>query len=451
MLYLLPKNWCWSKLNAVSSLITDGSHAPPPKQNSGIPMLSAQNIFNDKISFTDVRYISQQAFEKEYKRAPVEPNDVLLTIVGTIGRSTVVQPNSQRFALQRSVALIKPKLNAKYLSLFLQSPIISTYLTNKARGTAQKGIYLNQLKEIPIAIAPTNEQNRIVFKVEELFSFLDAGVSSLRMVQAQLKRYRQAVLKAAFEGKLTQQWRLAHKRTTIENKPNNGLPLGWELRRLEDVVDVQMGQSPPGTSCSPKPQGYPLLNGPTEFGARHPTPKQWTTKPTRICKKEDLLICVRGNTTGRMNWADQEYCIGRGLASLTPIKDIVNLPFVYYFLLKEVNEIMKRTTGSTFPNLKSYELKNFELPLAPFEEQKEVILQIETYFSLANQTEKTLHKTLTQASNLRQSILKNAFKGKLVAQDPTDEPAGKLLERIKTEQLNNISKNNQKELSKYVK
>lgn len=487
MLYLLPKNWCWSKLNAVSSLITDGSHAPPPKQNSGIPMLSAQNIFNDKISFTDVRYISQQAFEKEYKRAPVEPNDVLLTIVGTIGRSTVVQPNSQRFALQRSVALIKPKLNAKYLSLFLQSPIISTYLTNKARGTAQKGIYLNQLKEIPIAIAPTNEQNRIVFKVEELFSFLDAGVSSLRKVQGQLKRYRQAVLKAAFEGKLTQQWREKHKdiepaekildkvkqelkksNTKLESRSENGLLLGilpetWTWVTIGEIETfIGSGITPKGGRAVYVKEGVPFIRSQNVYPdglhleeIAHVTPEMHESMKRTKAYSNDVLLNITGASIGRSAVipemvqeanVNQHVCIIRTGWWMSPA-------YLSHFLNSPIGqtEIFGTQSGVTRQGLNYAQLRHLKIPMAPLAEQQEVVSQIEASYSLIKQVEKMLATNINYAEHLRQSILKDAFNGKLVPQDPADEPAERLLERIKAERLRNKSKNNQLELSKYVK
>jgi type I restriction enzyme, S subunit len=343
-------------------------------------------------------------------------------------------------------------ISKKFLFYFLTQQAFRRNAKRQMTGSAgQLRVPTRYLEMAPLLLPPSNEQLRIVGKVEELFSFLDTGVASLRGVQAQLKRYRQAVLKHAFEGKLTEQWREMHSQSIIEKQLNNDLPSGWALTRLVDIAEVKMGQSPSGSSCGPNPEGYPLLNGPTEFGPVHPTPRQWTTKPTRICKKGDLLICVRGNTTGRMNWADQEYCIGRGLAALSVSGKDADLFFIYYFLLKEVNEIMRRTTGSTFPNLKSDELKNFELPIAPFEEQKAIVQKIETLLSVAGQTEEDLHTVLVQTNQLRQSILMNAFDGKLVPQVPADEPAERLLERIKTERLTNKSKNNQVELSQYVK
>ena len=90
----------------------------------------------------------------------------------------------------------------------------------------------------------------------------------------------------------------------------------WEKINLEKIATITMGQSPKGEDCNTDGQGLPLLNGPTEFGNRHPYPVQFTTDPKKKALSGDLLFCVRGSTTGRMNWADQEYAIGRGIASI---------------------------------------------------------------------------------------------------------------------------------------
>jgi type I restriction enzyme, S subunit len=88
---------------------------------------------------------------------------------------------------------------------------------------------------------------------------------------------------------------------------------GSSLARHAEIV---MGQSPPGESCNTAGVGVPLLNGPTEYGPYHPTPVQFTTDARKIARLGDLLFCVRGSTTGRMNWADREYAIGRGVAAI---------------------------------------------------------------------------------------------------------------------------------------
>ena len=93
-------------------------------------------------------------------------------------------------------------------------------------------------------------------------------------------------------------------------------PDDWQLVQLDDCAEIFMGQSPKGDTYNINEEGIPLLNGPVEFGRRFPTAVQWTTSPTRIANPGDILFCVRGNTTARMNIADQPYCIGRGLAAI---------------------------------------------------------------------------------------------------------------------------------------
>ena len=161
----------WVRLGEISSKITDGSHNPPPKRVSGIPILSAANIFEQKIQFSSAnRWISYEEWEIENKRTSIDPNDVLLTIVGTIGRTAVVEDDT-KFALQRSVAVIKPILiSSIYLSYLLQSPFLLEIMTLVSKGTAQKGIYLNSLKDLPIPLPPLSEQQQIVDKHQTILA-----------------------------------------------------------------------------------------------------------------------------------------------------------------------------------------------------------------------------------------------------------------------------------------
>ena len=172
--FAIPENWVWVRLGEISSKITDGSHNPPPKRVSGIPILSAANIFEQKIQFSSAnRWISYEEWEIENKRTSIEPNDVLLTIVGTIGRTAVVEDDA-KFALQRSVAVIKPILiSSIYLSYLLRSPFLLEIMTLVSKGTAQKGIYLNSLKDLPIPLPPLSEQQQIVAKLEALLAEID--------------------------------------------------------------------------------------------------------------------------------------------------------------------------------------------------------------------------------------------------------------------------------------
>ncbi|WP_262967221.1 restriction endonuclease subunit S [Methylobacter psychrophilus] len=170
----LPMGWELVKLGILCYKLTDGSHNPPKDAGTGFPMLSSQNVNFGKIDFNSPsRYVNADDFDVENSRTKIESGDVLLTIVASLGRPAVVPNNAPKFVLQRSVAVIKTDLMSEFLCLHLGSPLCVRYYDIHAKGTAQKGIYLGQLSEMPIVVPPIKEQLRIVAKVDELMALCD--------------------------------------------------------------------------------------------------------------------------------------------------------------------------------------------------------------------------------------------------------------------------------------
>jgi type I restriction enzyme S subunit len=132
--------------------------------------------------------------------------------------------------------------------------------------------------------------------------------------------------------------------------------------KLADACEIVMGQSPAGEMCNASGVGLPLLNGPTEYGAHHPTPVQFTTDARKRAKEGDLLFCVRGSTTGRMNWADREYAIGRGLAAIRHKSYRELQPLVRAVIENNLPSLLMQATGSTFPNVSSRQLLGLPWP-----------------------------------------------------------------------------------------
>ena len=134
---------------------------------------------------------------------------------------------------------------------------------------------------------------------------------------------------------------------------------GW--KPIEELGDVVMGLSPKGSTYNKIGIGTPLLNGPTEFGVHHPHCTLFTTDPKRICKKGDLIFCVRGSTTGKMNFADGEYALGRGVCSIRG-ENLLTTRFIKYAIDFLLFKLLSLTGGSTFPNLKAEDIKSFKVP-----------------------------------------------------------------------------------------
>ena len=164
------KGWEVKKLGEVTTQITDGSHNPPKGLDySEYPMLSSKNIFFGYYNYDSPRYLSKEDFEIENKRTNISNGDVLLTIVGTVGRTCCIKSPFIPFTLQRSVAVLKPKhevLLSVHLMFFLNS--LSDLWDREAKGVAQKGIYLKQLAMVPVALPPLPLQQEFADKVEAI-------------------------------------------------------------------------------------------------------------------------------------------------------------------------------------------------------------------------------------------------------------------------------------------
>lgn len=173
---------------------------------------------------------------------------------------------------------------------------------------------------------------------------------------------------------------------------------------LGQCAEVIMGQSPAGDSYNKDGNGYPLINGPTEFTDRYPVKIQWTDKPTKFCKLHDILLCVRGSTTGRMNISNDEYCIGRGVAAIRGQGNI-ETEFLEFALRYNVSEIMRLAAGSTFPNIDSKTLKSIPLPDVDEDIQEEIIEKL----TIMDTTRNGLLNDIYETSCFMKSIINKVF------------------------------------------
>lgn len=365
-----------------------------------------------------------------------------------------------------------PNISMKFLAhRFLCNDFVR-YTSLNVSGVQHPRVDFQTLSRFIISLPPLAEQHRIVAKIEELFSDLDAGVEALKKAKAQLKLYRHAVLKAAFEGRLTAEWRETHK---AELKPANEL-----LKQIKKEWKVESQRSKKLTSI----KAYDLPIIPDNWVWIQIGEIGWVTKLagfeyTKHIKYQESVDVrvVRGLNIGfgefkadNFRYIDKStsnyltrsqlhggeilitYVGTLGTAAILPkdgykyhlgpnvgkivLTDIIKNPkFVLYFVLSFWGQDFIKTTSKAVAqsSLSMEQIRSLPVPFAPLAEQEKVIEMIERYFSLADAVDEALNNGLIQSDRLRQSILKKAFAGELVPQDPEDEPAAELLERIKTE------------------
>lgn len=223
--------------------------------------------------------------------------------------------------------------------------------------------------------------------------------------------------------------------------------MSFRVGVLSEIAVIEMGQSPKGELCNTSGEGVPLLNGPTEFGSRYPVPIQYTIEPKKRAQKGDLLFCVRGSTTGRMNWADQEYAIGRGLAAISPIhKNTSN--FVRAAIEYKLEELLNIATGSTFPNLQKKMIENLSVSIPNVSE----MLKINSFFYSIDEKIEVNNQIKKILEDMAKAIFKEWFldfefpneEGELYKSSGgkmVESELGKIPEGWEIKEINDISSN----------
>jgi type I restriction enzyme S subunit len=194
---LRKDKWKEVELSSIALKLTDGAHNVPKEQQVGLPMISARDIQNYKIDLSNPRYISKEDFIKESKRTNVQPNDILLTIVGTIGRCAIIPNNFPQFTLQRSVAVISTTENPNFILTYFDSPNFQNQLLKKAIGTAQKGVYLKSLANTKIILPPLEEQKQIA----SLFQSIETAMEQVEGQEKNLHQLKHKLLRDLFSEK----------------------------------------------------------------------------------------------------------------------------------------------------------------------------------------------------------------------------------------------------------
>lgn len=203
--YAIPDDWIWCFTNYVCKQITDGEHINPKYTQSGNLLLSAKNIQKGYVTFEDVNYISDTAFEKATLRCKPEFNDVLVTSTGTVGRVAILK-EQKAFAILRSVLLLKPDIILpEFLLYYLHTPIAFKLMSNASSASVQAHLYIGDMKQFPFPLPSLDEQKTIIQIIDPIIFKIKIFNNECKKLLSQLQILRLSILKNAFEGKLVPQ------------------------------------------------------------------------------------------------------------------------------------------------------------------------------------------------------------------------------------------------------
>ena len=483
----IPNGWADTSLEAVCQIL-DSRRIPlnSSERSRRIAGKSADDLYPYYGATGQVGVIDDFIFDGEYillgeDGAPfLDPFKVKSYLAGG------------KFWVNNHAHILKSTISNRYLCHYLNQIDYSHHVT----GTTRLKLTQNALKRVPVLVAPTDEQRRIVAKIDELFSELDKGIDSLKTARTQLATYRQAVLKHAFEGKLTAQWRSENKdklekpeqllaRIELEraaryerqlkewradvNKLESCGKQGKKPSKPRKTADLRRLGSGELAKLPPSPEGHAYThlanlgelgrgkskhrprNAPELFGGPYPfiqtgeikaagriigdhfqTYSELGLEQSKLWPGGTLCITIAANIA-ETAFLGFDSCFPDSVVGFTATKTLVLPEYVELFIKSVRTRIEAYAPATAQKNINLTTLENLVVPLCSLQEQQVLVDQLEAVLSVIDAHNGLIDNQLLKSDALRQSILKKAFAGQLVAQDPHDEPASILLNRIKAE------------------
>lgn len=395
----IPKHWKVKTLGDVADYLNGRAFKPTEWEKNGLPIIRIQNLNNENAAYN----YSTKEFEDKYK---ICYGDLLFAWSASLG--AYIWRGKEAWLNQHIFKVVPKECDKNFLFFLLMK--VTTELYSKSHGSGMVHITKKTFENTKILLPPLSEQKAIVEKIEEFFSELDKGIEELRTAQDQLKVYRQSLLKWAFEGKLTN-----------DNVEDGKLPKGWKTQILGAISSMCLGKMLDKRKnrgdLKPYLRNINVRWGRFEINDLQEMRFEEHEKERYEIKEGDLIICEGGEPGRCAVWNNNKITmrIQKALHRVR-MNDTNSSKYLYYYMLwaSKNGTLEKYFTGTTIKHLTGKQLSKLVVPSPSLSEQQRIVEILEEKLSVCDQMEQTIAQSLQQAEFLRQSILKQAFEGKLV-------------------------------------
>ncbi|MGJ5117562.1 restriction endonuclease subunit S [Bradyrhizobium oligotrophicum] len=429
----LPNTWAKAPLSDITpsdAPILYGILQPGPEVEGGVPYVRPTEIENGGIKVTELRKTST-SISKQYTRSTLKAGDIILSIVGTIGKVATVPLELDGGNITQSSCRIRVDselASTPFVSYFLRSNLATSQYQAKRLGTAVPRLNIADIRQFSIGLAPLPEQRRIVAKLDALLSRLARAREEVDRVTNLAEQARDRAKASAFLGELTRADR-------------KGEDTDWPESRLDEVSDVVTGSTPPTADRERYFGGDLPFFKPTDLDAgyfvrvpRETLTAEGATRARVVPAGATLVTCI-GATIAKAGLARVACAFNQQINAAAPKTEIVNPKWLYWAITSPQfrNEIVANSSATTMPIINKGRFQALRLRIPPLWEQTIIVERLEAIHSRADRLEAEAARARALLDRLEAAILTKAFKGELVPQDPNDEPASVLLERIRAQ------------------
>jgi type I restriction enzyme S subunit len=433
---VMPTGWTSfsiADLGGISGGKTPSKANPNFWLSRDVPWVSPKDMKKSVLNDTEDR-ISQLAINQAGLTLYPANSVLMVTRSGILQHTFPVALAAVQLTVNQDIKVFRPTEGVvpKFFFYMLRSFGTDILSACAKDGTTVQSIDSEKLETFPLPLPPLAEQTRISAKLDELLAQIDTLKARIDGIPALLKHFRQSVLTAAVSGQLTEEWR-------------HGAEVNWSYQRAADVCEkVQSGGTPKEgflESGIPFLKVYNIVNQQIDFEYR----PQYISKSVHhhsssksITLPGDVVMNIVGPPLGKVATIPSnhpEWNINQAITLFRPSKNIVS-GWISIVLLggENLRRIINETKGSAGQiNISLSQCRDFVFPVPEVEEQGEIIRRVDKLFTFADQLETRVKAAQARIDRLSQSILAKAFRGELVPQDPTDEPASVLLDRIKAQ------------------
>lgn len=385
-----------------------------PAEDS-IPIVTTKAAQEDGIDHTKLYFIPQKLIKRSEQI--LRTDDIIISIANSlelVGRVTPVRAEDAGLTWGAFLGVLRADskfLFPRFLYLYLKYGKTKEFFKKNAKTTTNiSNISSDTILSCSIPIPPLAEQKRIVKKIEELFAVIDKNIKQLEQTQQALIQYRQSMLQKIFSFSMESRPLSTLFKTASGGTPSRKNPQFYN----GDIPWVKSGEL-----------GYNLITRTEEYISEDAL----QNSSAKVFPKDSLLLALYGATIGKMAFLGIPAATNQAVCCIFPNAEY-NMTFLYYFLLHKQKYLISQGKGGAQKNISQEILKNLPIPLISLPEQQAIVAKIEKAFACADKAQAAISTALQQAKQLKQSILKRAFEGKLVPQDPNDKPVD--LSQLKT-------------------
>ena len=436
--YKLPENWCWVRLYSLAHIISKGTTPKGGKDayvEKGIRFLRIENINEDgSISHENIKHITEEMHTGFLRRSILCKDDILISIAGTLGKTGIVGEADLPLNTNQAISfvrLIRGNLLPQYIKMSIDNPKTQDMLISQTKVTSIPNLTLEIIGNCAIPLAPLAEQQRIVDRIESLFSKLDEAKEKAQAVVDSFETRKAAILHKAFTGELTAKWREEH-----------GVGMeSWRTISFKDVckkitdgthhspINTENGEYMYITAKNIKENGIDLTN--ITFVSKDVHEEIYSRCDVQY---GDVLYIKDGATTGiaTVNTIDKPFSLLSSVAVLRPDKKQILAEYMAYNLNSSKTKTMmiSSMSGNAITRLTLSKIKAASITICSLDEQEEIVRLIDDFLGKEQQAKETAEIVLNQIDLMKKSILARAFRGELGTNDPSEESAVELLKKV---------------------